>query len=103
MENVSWFGVRVGDMERAGTDTQQRIERLEFDLNETTKTLQVRTCSLWRKLGNFSTESGGSCGSMLKLQGWCCSLAGGQAKVRPEHARVKYQELSRWLSLVSSQ
>eukprot|EP00903_Cladosiphon_okamuranus_P014008 g13027.t1 len=32
--------VRVGDLEKASVDAKQRIERLEFDLNETTKALQ---------------------------------------------------------------
>jgi len=36
---------RTVDLEKAGVDAQQRVERLEFDLNETTKVLQVR--NMW--------------------------------------------------------
>ncbi len=33
---------RAVNFEKASFDAQQRVERLEFDLNETTKVLQVR-------------------------------------------------------------
>lgn len=36
------LGDRVGDYEKANVDANQRIERLDFDLNETTKALQVQ-------------------------------------------------------------
>lgn len=45
-------GVRVGDFEKAGVDAKLRMERLEFDLNETTKALQVQCLQnafQWRK------------------------------------------------------